>query len=329
MFGEWTRLAEIFSQPARAIAVTSTGARLAGIYSTLVKGDTVGLQAGNKRGRFRVVCCTPESGQVDLEGIKTDEDFWTLSLADLSSPVPAPQPKIRAEHRSHKRYEIAGTAAVRPEGSTATYDTVLTDIGLGGCYLQSLSPLPVNAPVNLDISLVGYSFQVCGVVRICHPHMGMGIKFTGEPNAKLMELLGEVEAGHVSATRSARLTKPNSRRTPKRLQSFSEELRDLDQLIQGAQLDPAVLRQFRDALDAMRNTAWAIEQYMLLHAESETAVPQLKFLNSERMRLATQFCRSLVQQGQTASVDAAQLQQFTEAVADLIYSAKPAPARRQ
>lgn len=54
----------------------------------------------------------------------------------------------------------------------------LTDLSLGGCYLQIRSPFPLRAHVILSMQLPDLKLQVEGVVRVMHPEIGMGVEFT-------------------------------------------------------------------------------------------------------------------------------------------------------
>jgi hypothetical protein len=66
-----------FSQTVEAINVRSTGATIIGIYAALKSGEIIGLQSGNKKGRFRVISAgdagTPHAGEVELEGVNLEE----------------------------------------------------------------------------------------------------------------------------------------------------------------------------------------------------------------------------------------------------------------
>lgn len=308
-----------FWEAAQAVEVWFTGARLAGTQSTLENGEIIGLQAGHKKGRFRVVSVA-QSGQVELQGIQIGENFWPVSLSQLSAAPAAPQAETTVERRKQKRYTIVGTAAVRTEESIAAHETVLTDISGGGCYVQTTTPFPLNATLGLDITLVGYSFQLSGVVCTID-QVGMGIQFTGEPQPKLAELLSELEAGRVFATTRAPVIEANAPDADNRLQSVAEELGDLGQLIQCTELEPEGLRQYRNALGDLRSTALRIERYLELQAGGATAVPQLDFLTSEQIRLATRLCRALAQSSGTLNVDSHQLEELLAAVRDLVQSA--------
>jgi ActR/RegA family two-component response regulator len=54
----------------------------------------------------------------------------------------------------------------------------LTDLSLGGCYLDVTSPFPVSTRVTLSMRAAGIDLRTEGVVRIMHPDKGMGVEFT-------------------------------------------------------------------------------------------------------------------------------------------------------
>jgi c-di-GMP-binding flagellar brake protein YcgR len=54
----------------------------------------------------------------------------------------------------------------------------LTDLSLGGCYLEISSPFPATSRVALCMRAGGVEVRAQGVVRIMHPDKGMGIEFT-------------------------------------------------------------------------------------------------------------------------------------------------------
>ena len=54
----------------------------------------------------------------------------------------------------------------------------LTDLSLGGCYLEISSPFPVASRLTLSMRAAGVELRVQGVVRIMHPDQGMGVEFT-------------------------------------------------------------------------------------------------------------------------------------------------------
>ena len=54
----------------------------------------------------------------------------------------------------------------------------LTDLSLGGCYLEISSPFPASSRVTLSMRAASVEVRAQGVVRIMHPDKGMGVEFT-------------------------------------------------------------------------------------------------------------------------------------------------------
>lgn len=54
----------------------------------------------------------------------------------------------------------------------------LTDLSLGGCYLEISSPFPVSSRVTLSMRAADVEVRAQGIVRVMHPDRGMGVEFT-------------------------------------------------------------------------------------------------------------------------------------------------------
>jgi c-di-GMP-binding flagellar brake protein YcgR len=54
----------------------------------------------------------------------------------------------------------------------------LTDLSLGGCYLEIASPFPPRTRIVLSMKAAALELRVEGVVRVMHPEVGMGVEFT-------------------------------------------------------------------------------------------------------------------------------------------------------
>ncbi len=73
----------------------------------------------------------------------------------------------------------------------------LTDLSLGGCYLEISSPFPASSRVTLSMRVASVEVRAQGVVRIMHPEKGMGVEFTQttpghrEAVEKFLEVLNE------------------------------------------------------------------------------------------------------------------------------------------
>lgn len=53
----------------------------------------------------------------------------------------------------------------------------LTDLSLGGCYVETDSPFPEHAMVDLGLQTDDVSVHTEGMVRVTHPGFGMGVEF--------------------------------------------------------------------------------------------------------------------------------------------------------
>jgi PilZ domain-containing protein len=53
----------------------------------------------------------------------------------------------------------------------------LTDLSLGGCYLETASPFPVRARIELSMRVGELEVHATGLVRVMHPDVGMGVAF--------------------------------------------------------------------------------------------------------------------------------------------------------
>lgn len=67
----------------------------------------------------------------------------------------------------------------------------LTDLTLGGCYLETPSPFPASTRVTLSMSTAGIEVKTGGMVRVMHSDHGMGVEFTQTPDhhAKIEKFL--------------------------------------------------------------------------------------------------------------------------------------------
>ena len=100
-------------------------------------------------------------------------------IADPHAPAAPPVgERRRVDRRKHPRYPCSGGGAeLRQQGVDSRIWARLTDISLGGCYLEIMSPLPVLTYVNLGLTLEEQHLQAKGQVAVSHPHFGMGVQF--------------------------------------------------------------------------------------------------------------------------------------------------------
>ena len=81
-----------------------------------------------------------------------------------------------------------------------------------------------------------------------------------------------------------------------RLEKAISELQGVHKLLlsSNSDVDPDVLADFRDALNRVRNTAWAAQQYVVRKETDQDSASVLSLLAGERIRTAHQLCQALV-----------------------------------
>lgn len=85
----------------------------------------------------------------------------------------------------------------------------------------------------------------------------------------------------------------NRRSVGERLKAATEELQKLEQLVLSGDCAPRVLCDFRDAVDSIRQTAWAVQQWSELQQQHRDPYRVLDLLSEERVRRATQITKDL------------------------------------
>jgi hypothetical protein len=102
-----------------------------------------------------------------------------------SSPSPAVQ---EAERRGAERNMFTAGAEVVELKSGARFSTRTTDLGPGGCFVDTTVPFPVGASVRVTLNKGKTSFETAGMVVYSQHGLGMGIEFTQLDAEKRLEL---------------------------------------------------------------------------------------------------------------------------------------------
>jgi hypothetical protein len=85
---------------------------------------------------------------------------------------------IISERRSQVRFPCTASAEVYDVRSRTRVNGRCSDLGAGGCYVDTLSPFAVGAPVKVRIDRDNRQFEAEAVVAYAHVQMGMGLAFT-------------------------------------------------------------------------------------------------------------------------------------------------------
>jgi DNA-binding response OmpR family regulator len=76
-----------------------------------------------------------------------------------------------------KAWLLANATEIPPEEPDPVSLCKLTDLSLGGCYVDTESPFPERALVDLCLKAADMEFHADGMVRVMHPGLGMGLEF--------------------------------------------------------------------------------------------------------------------------------------------------------
>lgn len=88
-----------------------------------------------------------------------------------------------------------------------------------------------------------------------------------------------------------------------RLEAATGELHQLEELVKSGDLDSRVLSEFRDAVDHIRGTTWAVQKWVGLSNESGgDPFSVLPIMSAERVKRATQISKDLALDLQTVDV---------------------------
>lgn len=103
------------------------------------------------------------------------------------------------------------------------------------------------------------------------------------------------------------------------LRRSTGELFKLEQGIKSGEIDSYVLREFRDAVDHIRKTAWAVQEWKERQALKRDTATVIPLLVSERIRRGTQLYEALTTDLRSKSIrpDAAEIEELTHAIEQL------------
>jgi hypothetical protein len=96
----------------------------------------------------------------------------------LGSPQAGGAGRRNDERRRHQRFPFNATADIVEPRSNTHINGRTSDLGQGGCYVDTLSPFPAGTLVKVRISRESQSFEAEATVTYSVVGMGMGLAFT-------------------------------------------------------------------------------------------------------------------------------------------------------
>lgn len=192
-----------FNVTAETLDISCTGACLKGLDHVAEAGKKIEIECQDQRAWFRVQWVahngSAKTGKVGVRCLEPGKYIWGVQPkeweADTYEPrAPAPAaPPLQAsgyaggtsagwtggERRQFSRRACRIEAQVNIAGDSVQLPARVTDISLGGCYVEMLAPLPVDAMIELTLNPGDTTMHATGKVRSSQTGFGMGISFTG------------------------------------------------------------------------------------------------------------------------------------------------------
>ena len=97
------------------------------------------------------------------------------TLGDVASPAAG---SSSTERRAGPRYPFIATAEVTELATGAKLSARSAELGLGGCYIDTLNPFPAGTRVRLRLVTDKGTFETSGRVVYDQSVFGMGLAFT-------------------------------------------------------------------------------------------------------------------------------------------------------
>ena len=142
----------------------------------------------NKLGRQLQVVASPAANVEPSDDLRK-QLIVELGLIAASSP----------DRRQQPRHECSLGAEVSRAGTTIQQRCFVTDLSMGGCYVQTSEPLPVGTAIEVVMRTQELKLKLPGKVQSVHRGLGMGIHFISEKMPpELQRLVSEVQKQQVS-----------------------------------------------------------------------------------------------------------------------------------
>jgi hypothetical protein len=200
-------------QLAHTLDVTEISARLGGLSVQLQPGEIVEIQRGGIRAKFRVYWMGTSGsdleGQAGVRGLDPGKTIWSTHLPPDESDISVDALHLRRTTPSSRtsvasasqqllpaRYELSAGATLRAPGSNYPVRVQLKSIHLNGLYVETVTTLPLNTVVSLELLIEGVAMEAAGVVNTSTPRIGMEIGFhkvTPETQRKIVLALQKLK----------------------------------------------------------------------------------------------------------------------------------------
>ena len=233
----------------KTLDISFSGATLKGLADVVAPGSKIEIECRTEKASYRVVWVgqsgRPNADRIGVRCLEMGKYLWgvppkewepdTYDPAHPMRPLPVPDAPAPAyegpqqtwagkERRQFARHPCRLEAQVRVEGDEVEMTGKITDISLGGCYVEMLSPLPVGTVIKVALSPGEGTLKLSGKVCSSQTGFGMGVAFTGmgaEDFEKLRRLAPPAADGAPVAKAPASQPVPQRPAAPSRVNARS------------------------------------------------------------------------------------------------------------
>jgi hypothetical protein len=192
-----------FTVATKTFDISLSGASLNGLNTIAEAGQKVEIESGDQHAWYHVQWVgksgSSKAGRIGVHCLEPGKYIWGVPAKgsepdtyDPSKPAPSPsrpseskgayagQPFFGGEERRKFARHTCRieTQVVTEDGATGVPGTI-TDVSLGGCYVEMLSPLPVDSTIHLSLNPGTSTLHMTGKVRSSQEGLGIGVSFTG------------------------------------------------------------------------------------------------------------------------------------------------------
>jgi hypothetical protein len=181
-----------FSDLATARRLNRQTAFLDDLEHHLKVGEIVGVQYKDRKARARVTWAGTVNGiarsQAGIQLLVEADCPWVCEL----DPNQLHGEYSGYERRRHPRYKVPVALELKEFTGSSQLQARCMDISLGGCYVETLLPFPLETVLNAGLWVEGERIGVTAVVRTSDGNVGMGIEFvnlTSHQQSRLEQFL--------------------------------------------------------------------------------------------------------------------------------------------
>lgn len=122
-----------------------------------------------------------------------------------ASAIGGSEPPDTAERRKNTRFTVSASAELFESQTSTRLNRRVSDVGMGGCYIDTVSPFPIGTALLIRLVSGKHSVAAKAAVVYAQVGMGMGLVFTEisadhkeKLSAWLREVNGEASEEHPS-----------------------------------------------------------------------------------------------------------------------------------